>query len=389
MLSPYCPYTAGAEFVLLLNPSPSRPTSVPTSILRVKVLHVFPFTRSQTLKVAILAKSSAIEDEIPPIAVLKLYDHRYLEDRAPGRRRLWNQEKEDAAQNIALKIEACVNNLDYQGLSEDEIVQDLVSKDPTLTAGLQQWQIETMYQRRTSTWWEDECLSYHRLRTLQGVCIPKFYGSTEFDESVPMPRGIHPKVRGILLEFIDGTTLEEVDNQSPLALNHQNIGDAVVNCLERIARLGVMHGDVRLANVIIRRDGRVFLLDFAYAAIRPDGIRDEEWDKRVEERDEVPFMKLLLDEKKLRDRTPPSPYPDGRGDYSRFNCLIDRARESWRDKYYEPATLDSGYYIQEDDEGNTVTFFFPQWRLKEEEVKARQERINQSGSAMHLGISTR
>src|SRR5215471_8463419 len=212
MLSPVCPYIAGAEFVLLLNPSPTCPTSVPTSILHVKVLHVFPFTKSQTLKVAILAKSSTIEDEIPPIAILKLYDRRYLDDRAPGRRRPWNREREDAAQNIALKIEAGVNNPDYQGLSEDEIAQDLASKDPALAAGLQQWKIERMYQDRTRTWWKDECLSYHRLRSLQDVCIPKFYGSTEFDESAPMQPDGHREVHGILLDFVDGTTLEEVDH---------------------------------------------------------------------------------------------------------------------------------------------------------------------------------
>jgi hypothetical protein len=85
---------------------------------------------------------------------------------------------------------------------------------------------------------------YSTLRPLQGLCVPTFYGSTLFDETAPNSQGIHTNVCGILLEFIDGINLQDFDVASPLVLARLQIGQATVNCYERIISLGVLHGDV-------------------------------------------------------------------------------------------------------------------------------------------------
>jgi hypothetical protein len=71
-----CPYVVGAEFALHLSVPPYVSQKNTEYDIRVKVLQVNPFTRSQTMKVAILDKPE--DSELPSIAFLKLYDHRYL-----------------------------------------------------------------------------------------------------------------------------------------------------------------------------------------------------------------------------------------------------------------------------------------------------------------------
>ena len=75
-----CPYFTGAEFVLILT-DPARNES--TCHLRVKVLQTYPFTKSQAMQVAILNVSQGYKGYLPPIAFLKLFDRRFLDDRAP------------------------------------------------------------------------------------------------------------------------------------------------------------------------------------------------------------------------------------------------------------------------------------------------------------------
>jgi serine/threonine protein kinase len=241
--------------------------------------------------------------------------------------------------------------------------------------------MEKTYRRWTTTWHEDECIAYYRLRSLQGSCIPKFYGSMEFDESASMPPFIDLEVHGILIEFIDGITLEDVDSKS---LKCPHVGEAVILCLEKIFPFGILHGDVRPANVMVRLDGHIFLIDFAYAKIRRDDETDEGWCEYASSRNEVQVMKNILHMKKIRNRTPPAPYSNGDDGYWSFNEVIEAERESWRAKYYEPITFDSD--TEDDVDITTSPGFLFLWRLKEEEVMARRNKLNDGRSAIQLEI---
>ena len=161
----------------------------------------------------------------------------------------------------------------------------------------------------------------------------------------------------------------------PFALNNPHIGQAAVNCYERIISLGVVHGDVRLANIMVRNDGCVFLLDFALAMFRKDRSEDE-WNKFVTLEEELFLIKFYLDEKKLRDRTPPEPYSDGRQGYTSYNLFVYRARESWRNRYYD-RVYGGVYQYKTDEHGKKYRYDGPFWRLKPEAVKP-QKRHSQS-----------
>jgi len=74
----------------------------------------------------------------------------------------------------------------------------------------------------------------------------------------------HLAVPGMLLEFIEGVSVEELEPESPLAIANPHIGQATVDCFDRVFLLGVLHGDIHLGNIMVRPDGFVFLVDLLW-----------------------------------------------------------------------------------------------------------------------------
>lgn len=136
---------------------------------------------------------------------------------------------------------------------------------------LKQWKTENWYRSDAKRLFWKETEAYTQLRSLQGHCIPTFYGETEFDETSSQADGIDTHVRGILLEFIEGFSLEEIEVDSPVAVTNPQIRQRIFDCFTKVTELGILHNDVRPANVMIRKDGRIFLIDFVQAIFRARG----------------------------------------------------------------------------------------------------------------------
>src|SRR5271154_2666682 len=111
------------------------------------------------------------------------------------------------------------------------------------------------YRYETTSWFKTEWRAYRQLRQLQGLFIPTCYGTISFDKSSELPFGIDIDVPGILLEFIDGITLEDIDIQSSISAQHPHIAEAALECFNEIVLFGVFHNDVRLANIMVNNDG--------------------------------------------------------------------------------------------------------------------------------------
>jgi serine/threonine protein kinase len=400
MMTYDCPYTVGAEFVLIVHHPPgySRPTGTPGEYtIRAKVLQTFTFTRSQTMQVEIMTKPNC--SNLPSVAFLKLYDRRYLADRLlPDAKDPWNPQLEAEAEKTAQKIQMRLNarldsgtvplsriSLDDGNLweeiedcgSDDDYEDELDQMDECDVNAAQQWIKEKDHVYYTNRWFKTECKAYRRLESLQGHCIPKFYGAITFDKSwLGTPQGIDTEVRGILLEFIHGVSLEEVDSESPITFTHPHLGQAAVHLFEKIVPLGVLHGDVRLANIMVQDDGRVFLLDFALATLRERASSEEIWNEWVNSDREVDLIKYYLDEHELRDRTPPEPYEDTFEGFRSYNRLIENAREHWRMKYYESIPQKFDVDIREFDNGQNYFYYKLRWRLKHESAVARRRALN-------------
>ena len=391
-----CPYFIGAEFVLILTDTTQKESS--TCHIRVKVLRTYPFTKSQTMQVAILNTSHGYKGCLPPVAFLKLFDRRFLDDRAPLGRNPWNQEKEARAKEIHQKIQprlvepdVLVDNTgspsaekqnegkivvdEITDFNEDDYKKELESC-PDIDA-VKQWITEMEYHYETTSWFKTEYRAYRQLRQLQGLSVPICYGTILFDKSSELSFDIDTDVPGILLEFIDGITLEDIDIQSPISTQYPHIAEAALECFNKIVHFGVIHNDVRLANIMVNNDGRIYLIDFAFALFRGAGVSDEDWDRCVKEQGEVSEAKFFLDKKGLRDRTPPMPYSDRFGDFSDFNIFIANARESWRLKYYEQAFFGHDPVLDGfDRDGNPLDIFLPEWFPKYKAMAERKIYLN-------------
>jgi tRNA A-37 threonylcarbamoyl transferase component Bud32 len=389
-----CPYVTGAEFVLILtdiqNESICR--------VRVKVLRTYPFTKSQAMEVGILHASPGYRGCLPPVAFLKLFDRRFLDDRSALGDNPWDYEKEAKANKIHSKIQPQFVEPDIHVKSvgllstgknnkKKIVVSEVIDFDeddykkeidlcPDIDA-VNQWIIEMEYRHHTISWFNSECRAYRQLRTLQAFSVPTFYGTTLFDETSELPLNIDTDVRGILLEFIDGINLEEIDIQSSLSTQYPYIAEAAHECFNKIVRFGVIHNDVRLANIMVNNVGRIYLIDFAFALFRGEDVSDEDWDKCAAEQGEALEAKFLLHEKGLRDKTPPEPHSNDFGDYTVYNSLIRNAPEAWRLKYYKSAPFGERLVLEGLDQNGIVSIIsLPGWLPKYKAMAERKIYLN-------------
>jgi serine/threonine protein kinase/Tfp pilus assembly protein PilF len=75
----------------------------------------------------------------------------------------------------------------------------------------------------------------------------------------------------IAMEYVAGTTLEQANTGRGLSLKHtMEYAAEIADALTAAHSAGIVHGDLKPANIVITEDGRVKLLDFGLAkAIRP------------------------------------------------------------------------------------------------------------------------
>jgi hypothetical protein len=335
-----CPYTVGAKFALRLSVPPYASQKNAEYPIRVKVLQVNPFTSSQTMKVAILDKPE--DSELPSVAFLKLYDHRYLynpfevDDSSDDDFFPW----EDAPKHSDIKKEGALETKDDieanngigkngtqdhvitagddEQVTEPEISQpshfrnhldsdplddgcsteeEDYGKDlkPKRTMFMSHHFADKIKSHDMKICIETESEVYRLLQPLQGQIIPKYYGATAFSGEIH-PTGIEKEVRGILLEYIDGEPLHKIDDKN-LFVSGVYIGWIVTHCFEKIISLGVQHEDLGLTNIMVRKDGTVVFLDFAVVTIRGPLYSNQSWYASCAFNQGIMMVKRFLDQK--------------------------------------------------------------------------------------------
>jgi hypothetical protein len=146
---------------------------------------------------------------------------------------------------------------------------------------------------------ECETKAYHRLADLQGTLIPRLYAhvslsATKLAPVIPQETAPYFDVRGILLERVDGYSLESL-TLGPLPQNlrtWQHIIQSAADAAYEINNRGVIMEDCAPRNVVVDRQSQTpRIVDLAQCIFRDEMVsewyqwgwhEDEDWDPDVE-----------------------------------------------------------------------------------------------------------
>jgi serine/threonine protein kinase len=87
---------------------------------------------------------------------------------------------------------------------------------------------------------------------------------------------VHHGRLGFWMELVEGETLEEALQRSGTVPADEacRIGASIAGALAAVHDAGIVHGDVKAANVIRDRDGKIFLTDFGSGAAVSSGSEE-------------------------------------------------------------------------------------------------------------------
>lgn len=129
-----------------------------------------------------------------------------------------------------------------------------------------QWHTEKFYRSEVERLFRvcKETEAYSRLQPLQGHCIPTFHGKTEFKETSLTATELDTSVRGILHEYINDISLEDVEVDSSVAHGNPHTSQRIFDIFRKVTEMGILQNDVRPANVMVRNDGNCGMGRFRY-----------------------------------------------------------------------------------------------------------------------------
>ncbi|KAJ5120413.1 uncharacterized protein N7515_009801 [Penicillium bovifimosum] len=277
-----CPYAVGNVIKFhVKTPGGLEATAV------AEIIKVFePFTLSSVVLVRMACSSLGLEGDM----ILKLFDRRFATQlRQDEKIRPWTPDIETEYYQFILDGGAAefVTQLKEEEDSDDEDSDDEASDDEAS---------------------DDEHSDYEHsisnLKEIQGTDIPKFLASTLMP--IPFPgqtNGGYTDVPGILLQYIEGFPLTDVEQYAPRE-SWQAICQDAIRIIHRIGDLGILNEDVKTRNFIVREDAgnafKVTMIDFALCKFRQDYQDDYDWDKWKSIQDEEGAVGYVM-QRRLKD----------------------------------------------------------------------------------------
>src|SRR5262249_221426 len=79
--------------------------------------------------------------------------------------------------------------------------------------------------------------------------------------------GVAQDGRFIVMEFVEGQTLRQMLRERPMLPAISVIGGQIAKALAVAQAAGIIHGDIKPENIIVRNDGYVKVLDFGLARL--------------------------------------------------------------------------------------------------------------------------
>lgn len=260
----------------------------------VTIKRAWPVTVAVVLLVVVNDTSDAFT-ELPEQAILKIYDRRYCHNyrrhQMAGKYTLllehyyqsfvakgWDSARQITYSEESIEEPEAETSEDIDEPDDEEEAEEDEEEDG-LSEGVQAWAQEARLQHAVLDDWGKERTAYERLRSMQGQEIPFMYAAMMIDAPGKPSDIISLPCGALLLEYIDGQSLEDVAQYLPPSEFHK-IYQATLAILHRIARLGVVNRDAVARDWLLRKDAgsgyQPVQVDFGQARMR--GHEDlQEW----------------------------------------------------------------------------------------------------------------
>lgn len=308
--------------VLTLRRDPARVDRVnkPQEELKFKITKLQqPWTLSCGMLVDILTGEETNTSAAMQTAFLKLYDWRfaaqYRDDQAVEQ---WTEEPAAAYTEFVMSggVEGFLLRLGDKQF-KDETEEDWNAGQ--IEAGLAN-DMREMYRVETTV--------YDRLGDVQGKIVPRVIAAVELGIA---PADInfnnqqqHFQIKGILLEYIPGFSLRDLDTKAPPD-SWQGVVDQAVEIARSLGDHDILNRDVRPDNFIVSHcDGgngqeeedpeegfQVFMIDFGQSRVRREDESDFDWGRAKWQEDEEGAVGLIM-QHRLRKLGAISFTPSGR-----------------------------------------------------------------------------
>ncbi len=112
-------------------------------------------------------------------------------------------------------------------------------------------------------------------RAVAGINHPNVITIHDVGLTDPRDVGLPPGLLYLVLEYLEGLAVDEIMEKRRLTLDEcLDIGIQMLDGLKAAHQKRILHRDVTPANVIVRPDGRVKLLDFGLSKLLKEGAKD-------------------------------------------------------------------------------------------------------------------
>ena len=233
------------------------------------IVHIIRVVRPSTLSCVMLVES--VKERASPM-ILKLYDWRYATElRTDHKVDPWDQSHEDVYRSFVENGDAAKF---IMALNDDDDDDDDRLWD---TARNEAYLFDFCRNQHRS-----EVNAYTHLTDLQGKSVPRFYASVDMNAFPTTTKDPLFSVSGILVEFIDGHSLSELQLNEPDESRWQSICDEAVRTINLIGDYGVLNEDVKPHNMLVRKKTtsttpQVFVIDFGQCRFREAYAPDAQW----------------------------------------------------------------------------------------------------------------
>jgi hypothetical protein len=264
----------------------SQNSDLPSPTISVRVRELKTWTLSCTMVVD-------IDGSPERTAFLKLYDRRFSQElRQSEYVDAWEPAIEEA---FIQYVQSGAVQQFLHSLHHVENFQEDTEDD---------WEIEqeeALVADKSLECFTTEAAAYNAMHEHQGKSIPRLLAAVDLNLTPP---GVDDNdlfhVKGLLLEYIDGFTMEEIVDHAPRSA-WQDIVDQAVAATHLLGDHNILDRDRRPMNYMVspKKEGgfRVAMVDFGVARFRREDESDREWGKAKLTKDEEGAVGLVMKKK--------------------------------------------------------------------------------------------